>query len=135
MLHTLTDSGHMAWTCPCGSERMAHISHPEVTHPSYAEQETIPDGTHTDEQGRTWTRHITRPTGNTITHADVIALPPCECGTRTFLKATFDDEEYAGIARHDSDGNETNASVEAAHRHMALAQQLKNAGKGPQEKG
>lgn len=32
MLHTLTDSGHMTWTCPCGDEMAAHISHEAVQH-------------------------------------------------------------------------------------------------------
>jgi hypothetical protein len=100
MLHTLTDSGHMAWTCPCGDERMAHISHDAIQH----------------------------------TDATMIALPPCDCGKQTFLKVNFTDEELANVARFvagDNSGIETTASIDAAHRHIALARQMSNIGKGP----
>ena len=130
MLHTLTESGHMMWTCPCGSDLMAHISHEGVQHPSSDEYETIEDGTHTDEQGMTWTRLIRRPTGNKVINASHIALPPCECGKQTFL-AVPTDEHYANVAKVNEDGIPTNASVEALNRTKELARQMTNAGKGP----
>ena len=133
MLHDLTDEGHMRWHCACGKENSAHVSHEHVGHPTHDEYESVIEGTFTDEHGRTWTRSISRPTGTKIVAEGVIALPPCSCGTRTFLKSTFDDEEYAGIVRHDPDGNETTASVDAAHRHMAVAEHLKRLGKGPDD--
>lgn len=132
MLHDLTDEGHMKWMCRCGKENTAHVSHEQVEHPTQDEYETIPEESHIDEQGRTWTRSLSRPTGTKIVHEGVVALPPCECGTRTFLKATFTDDEYNDIARHDENGQPTQASIAAAHRHMAVAVHLKQLGKGPE---
>jgi hypothetical protein len=133
MLHDLDDEGNMKWMCRCGKENTAHVSHPQVEHPTQDEYESVIEGEHTDEQGRTWTRTLTRPTGTRIVHEGVVGLPVCECGTRTFLKATYTDEEYADIARHDEDGQPTRASVAAAHRHMAVASHLKRLGKGPDD--
>jgi len=134
MLHTFNE-GHMGWTCPCGSEQTAHVSHPRVEHPSQDEYETVVEGTTTDEQGRVWTRSLTRPTGRQIVvDPGVVALPPCAtCGTQTFLKARFTDEDLASVATHDQDGNPTTASMDAAHRHMAVAEHLKRLGKGPDD--
>jgi hypothetical protein len=132
MLHDLDDEGNMKWMCRCGKENTAHVSHEQVEHPVQDEYESVIEGEHTDEQGRTWTRTLTRPTGTRIVHAGVVGLPPCDCGTRTFLKATFTDEEYADIPRHDEQGQPTQTSVAAAHRHMAVAVHLKRLGKGPE---
>jgi hypothetical protein len=130
MLHTLTESGHMMWTCPCGADLMAHISNPDVQHPTSDEMETVVEGTHVDDQGRTWTRHLTRPTGKKIIHSSHIALPKCDCGKQTFL-AVPTDEHYANVAKVNEDGILTNASIEALNRTKELARQMINAGKGP----
>jgi hypothetical protein len=131
MLHTLTESGHMMWTCPCGTDLMAHISNPDVQHPSSDEMETVVEGTHVDEQGRTWTRYINRPTGNKITYSGSIGLPPCDCGKQTFLIVPTDQDIEQHAAMFTADGIPTNASIEALNRTKKLAQQLANAGKGP----
>lgn len=131
MLHTLTESGHMMWTCPCGADLMAHISHPDVQHPSGDEVESLPDGTFVDDQSREWQRFIVRPTGRkNIIDPGTIALPKCECGKQTFL-AVPTDEHYANAAKVNEDGDPTNASVEAFNRTKELARQMVNAGKGP----
>ena len=120
----------MMWTCPCGADLMAHISHPGVQHPTSDEIESIVEGTFTDDEGRTWTRCINRPTGNKIIHSSHIALPKCDCGKQTFL-AVPTDEHYAHVAKVTEDGTPTNASVEALNRTKELARQMANAGKGP----
>jgi|SRR5450631_592862 len=134
MLHTLTKDGHMAWACPCGRERTAHISDPAVQHPTSDEMETVVEGTTIDDQGRTWTRHLSRPTGKKIIHGSHIALPACECGKQTFL-AVPTDEHYATAASVTGDGTPTTASMEAFNRTQELARQMKSIGKGPATDG
>lgn len=130
MLHTLTDGGHMAWTCPCGDERMAHVSHEGVAHPTHDEVESVVEGTFTDAQGRAWTRHLMRPTGRTpVLDPRCIALPPCDCGKRTFLFVPSEQEWQDVLLAH-ANGQET--SRDALARTRQLATQMKAAGKGPQ---
>lgn len=136
MLQELTDDGTMHWTCTCGKRNSAHVSHEQVEHPSEDEQETVIEGTHVDEQGKTWVRSLTRPTGKKTVHHDVIALPRCTCGARTHLKVAFTDQEWDGLARWDYSvfpPEETDASVQAAVRHKALAEHMKRIGKGPDD--
>lgn len=110
---------------------MAHISHPDVQHPSGDEVEALHDGTYTDEQGREWQRFIMRPTGQkNIVDPGTIALPKCDCGKQTFLVVPT-AEHYARAATTTEDGTPTNASTEAFNRTKELARQLVNVGKGP----
>lgn len=54
---------------------------------------------------------------------NVVALPPCACGTRTFLKAQFTPDELQTENMIDKDGN-TTQSHHAAHLHMRAAAQV-----------
>lgn len=142
MLHTHTEQGDMGWTCPkCKKENTAHVSHPQVEHPVHEDMEVLSANTKVDDHGVTYTETATRK-GETIVHAGVIALPPCECGTRTFLKASFTEEELEArnmrepIFDENADtfepkivGWNKTGSHAVAHRHMALAKQMKELGK------
>jgi hypothetical protein len=141
MLHTHTDQGDMGWTCPkCKKENTAHVSHPQVEHPFHQETEVISSKSKIDAHGVTYTETATR-TGETIIHTGVIALPPCECGTRTFLNAAFSDEDLEARNMREPIFEEGDAfepkivgwkpteSLAVAHRHMALAKQMKELGK------
>jgi hypothetical protein len=137
MLHELSDEGHMKWMCPCGKENSAHVSHEQVEHPSHDEQESVVEGTFTDDAGRVWTRSISRPTGNKIVAEGVVALPPCSCGARTFLKASFNAADWEDLRNRVDTTKEipelTDASEQAALRHIAVRQHMQQLGKGPDD--
>jgi hypothetical protein len=102
MLHTLTDEGQMGWRCVhCGAENTAPISEAELNgHPGAAQN-----------------RHTVR-------------LPPCACGSQTYLKVYFTEEELRAPNMIDRNGNPT-PSRAVAERHMQLAAQMEQMGKTP----
>jgi hypothetical protein len=141
MLHTHTEQGDMGWTCPkCKKENIAHVSHPKVEHPVDEGKEVISSKSRIDAHGVTHTQTATTK-GEPIMHTGVIALPPCECGTRTFLNASFSDEDLEARNMREPIFEEGDAlepkiigwnkteSHAVAHRHMALAKQMKDLGK------
>jgi hypothetical protein len=135
MLEAYQD-GHLLWHCPhCGRENTAHGSHGQVTHPHAPEVESVAEGSFVDEQGRTWTRHISRPTGLHFVDESVIALPLCLCGTITSLNVTRDPAHHAGISEDDSErpGQKTSRSRDALNRHLELADFLCKIGKSPED--
>lgn len=68
-LQALTEDGYMTWTCPCGRQQTAHVSHEEV-------QVNLRPGAGVEQvQQRT------------------VQLPVCTCGRQTHLKVDFSDEE------------------------------------------
>lgn len=128
-LHTLTDDGHIAWDCHgCGQHRTAHVSHDEVQHPTHDEMETVLEGQTIDENGHTHTHLITRPTGKKLISDGIVALPTCDCGTRTFLKVKFTSEELHAPNMIDENGD-TTPSYMTAQRHMALVKHMRAVGK------
>lgn len=140
MLHTHTDDGDIGWTCPgCKKENTAHVSHPQVEHPYFTKTEVVQLNEQLDDMGMSHL-HIVTKQGEPFIHTGMIALPPCECGTRTSLNASFTDEDLS--ARNmlepifDEDefepkiiGYKPTESHAAAHRHMALAKQMQALGK------
>lgn len=58
----------------------------------------------------------------------LVALPPCDCGSRTFLRVAFTEQELAANNIIDEEGNPTESHA-IAHRHMALARQMQTIGK------
>lgn len=132
-LHTLTDDGHLGWICHhCAQDHTVHVSHEQVEHPYYDEVEVVEvDTSYTDAEGKVHTKATTRKTGKKILHRGIIALPLCDCGTRTFLKAAFTDAELAASNMIDKNGNPTESHA-IAHRHMALARHMEALGKAGQ---
>jgi hypothetical protein len=133
MLEAFQD-GYLLWHCPhCGRANHAQGSHDLVTHPHAPEVESVLEGSFVDEQGRTWTRHISRPTGLHFVDESAIVLPLCLCGTITSLNVTRDPAHHAGISTDDSEqpGKTTTRSIDALHRHLELADFLCKIGKGP----
>ena len=120
MLSNLSDEGHATWQCPhCGVVNSEHVSH----------------------AGMEWTprEHINAVLARGLSeaeaqaamgpmHGDMIALPPCGCGTRTFVKAGFSEKDLAAPNMLDADGHPTESHA-AAHRHMALAGHMARVGK------
>jgi hypothetical protein len=106
MLEALTEEGHLLWTCHgCQTRHTVHHSHEAVQ-----------------------VHHVTgRPL-----HHRVVGLPPCECGTRAFLKVDFTPQELAAPNMVDQQGRPT-ASHAAALRHMALVPLLEASGKPVQD--
>lgn len=66
-LQDLTEDGQITWTCVCGRQQSAHVSHEEV-------QVNLRPGA----------QHL---------HHRTVQLPRCACGRQTHLKVDFSDEE------------------------------------------
>lgn len=96
MLHHITEDGHLHWKCPdCppdSEHNTAHISHDEV-------------------------EYVTPMDGTTPT---MVALPRCDCGSRTFLKVAFTEAELQELRAKQHP---------ALGYHLELARQLKAVGK------
>lgn len=105
MLEALTEEGHLLWTCHgCQTRHTVHHSHEGIV-----------------------MHHVTgRPV-----HHRVVGLPPCECGTRAFLKVDFTPQELA--APNMIENGRPTASHAAALRHMALVPLLAASGKPVQD--
>ena len=119
MLLELTNDGTATWTCPhCQTAQDAHVSHPQMEWTPRQHLEAL------------LARGLSEAEAQAAlsTMSDMVALPPCDCGTRTFLKTSFTAEELNAPNMRDERGNLTESHA-AAQRHMALVGSLAQAGK------
>jgi hypothetical protein len=91
-LHSFEEDGTMGWVCPhCNISNTAHVSHEEV--------------------------EVFHRAGSPLHHRTV-GLPTCTCGSRTYLRVDFKDEELKIEGR---------AAV--AERHKAFIARMEAIGK------
>ena len=129
MLTDLKEDGTARWTChKCGSENQAHVSHEHMEwtprpHIDAVKARFVFNGVEETEAERLAQAAL----GG---QSDTIKTPPCPCGAGGwFLKVNFTPEELRAPNMLDEQGNPT-PSHAAAHRHMALVEHMKAAGKG-----
>lgn len=121
MLHTLTEDGTAHWVCPnCETQNSAHHSHEQM-------ERGVPRA-HIDNLIARGLSEQDARAALAAQGAGIIALPPCACGARTFLKASFTAEELQARNMIDETGEPTESHA-AAHRHMALHRHMEANGK------
>ena len=121
MLHTLTEDGTAHWVCPnCEKQNSAHHSHEQM-------ERGVPRA-HIDNLIARGLSEQDARAALAAQGAGIIALPPCECGARTFLKANFTPEELQARNMIGEDGQPTD-SYFAANRHVQLHQLMEANGK------
>jgi hypothetical protein len=87
MLHTIDDSGTITW----------HCHNPECRFHNCSEWEAFRQCPHhedKDAQGQSLRTHISHEEVQWI-DCDLVALPRCTCGSRTFVKVAFTPQELA----------------------------------------
>lgn len=130
-LHTMTQEGDLGWKCPhCDSEQKVHVSHAEVQHVQIPQHETVKENAFTDPKTGNMFIHSELRPGTPLIATSVVALPACDCGTQTFLKVEFTDEELGAMNMIDEQGNYTESHA-VAQRHMQLKKHMQAIGKSP----